>query len=33
MVPIDLKLDTSISGLPGLRLDTLIGRRSHPRGR
>jgi hypothetical protein len=33
MVLIDLKLDTSISGLPGVRLGTLIGRRFHPRGR
>jgi hypothetical protein len=30
MVLIDLNLDTSIGGLPGLRLGTLIGRRSHP---
>jgi hypothetical protein len=30
MVPTNLKLDTSISGLLGWSLDTLIGRRTSP---
>jgi hypothetical protein len=33
MVLIDLNLDTSISGLPSLKLNTLTERRFHPRGR